>query len=146
MHELNQRLANLSPEKRQLLLERLKQAKPNTIGPQPRTGEPLALSFSQQRLWLLDRLEPQSPTYNIPQAYRLRGVVDVGRLRDSLNRAIARHEALRTVFQERDGQPQQAILPHLTLALPVIDLQPLPPPGTGTAGATAGDRGGSICV
>ncbi|MDK3158300.1 amino acid adenylation domain-containing protein [Kamptonema cortianum] len=127
MNELNQRLANLSPEKRQLLLERLKQVKPNAIGPQPRTGEPLALSFPQQRLWLLDRLEPQNPTYNIPQAYRLRGRVDVERLRDSLNSAIARHEALRTVFQEQEGQPQQRILPHLTLALPVIDLQPLPP-------------------
>ncbi|MBX9399673.1 amino acid adenylation domain-containing protein [Lysobacter sp. BMK333-48F3] len=64
----------------------------------------LPLSFSQQRLWFLDRLEPASATaYLLPAALRLGGRLDRAALRAALDRIVARHEALRCAFVERDG-------------------------------------------
>jgi amino acid adenylation domain-containing protein/non-ribosomal peptide synthase protein (TIGR01720 family) len=90
--------------------------------PIARTG-PLPASFAQQRLWFLAQLEPDSPFYNLPAGFRLRGRLDVDLLTVSLNQVIARHEALRTVFQEIDGQPTQAVLPSVTIEIPVVDLR-----------------------
>jgi amino acid adenylation domain-containing protein/FkbM family methyltransferase len=67
-------------------------------------GEGLPLSFSQQRLWFLDRLEPASATaYLLPAALRLSGTLDRAALRATLDRIVARHEVLRCAFVERDG-------------------------------------------
>ncbi|MFF8004931.1 condensation domain-containing protein, partial [Streptomyces sp. NPDC007917] len=71
---------------------------------------PLPLSYAQQRLWFLHKLEGPSATYNMPLALRLNGSLDRDALHQSLNDVIARHEALRTVFREVDGQPAQHIL------------------------------------
>jgi amino acid adenylation domain-containing protein/non-ribosomal peptide synthase protein (TIGR01720 family) len=88
-------------------------------------GEALPLSFAQQRLWFLDQLDPGSPTYNIPLAVTLHGPLDPARLSTGLERLIARHEALRTVFPNVQGQPQQVILPPGPTPLEVIDLRAL---------------------
>ncbi|MEE8587307.1 MAG: condensation domain-containing protein, partial [Acidobacteriota bacterium] len=88
--------------------------------------EPLPLSFAQQRLWFLDQLEPGSAAYNILSAERLQGPLDVGLLAHSLNLLIDRHEALRTTFSARRGQPLQIIAERLRIPLPVMDLRPLP--------------------
>ncbi|MBA2672822.1 non-ribosomal peptide synthase/polyketide synthase, partial [Ramlibacter sp.] len=78
----------------------------------------LPLSYAQQRLWFLDRYEPQSAAYNIPMALRLLGTaVDAARLQAVFARLIARHESLRTVFEMRNGQSVQVI--HETLDVPV---------------------------
>ncbi|HVR95631.1 MAG TPA: amino acid adenylation domain-containing protein, partial [Thermoanaerobaculia bacterium] len=92
-------------------------------GPRDR---PLPLSFAQERLWFLDRLEPGSAVYNMPAALGLRGGLDVPALAASFREIARRHEPLRTSFPMRDGQPVQAIAPALSVPLPVIDLAALP--------------------
>lgn len=84
---------------------------------------PTPLSFTQQRLWFLDRLEPESPLYNMPLGLRLAGRLDVLALEKALNDVIRRHEVLRTCFPLVDGHPVQSIAPNLTIDLPVIRLR-----------------------
>ncbi|MET0623231.1 MAG: amino acid adenylation domain-containing protein [Pyrinomonadaceae bacterium] len=90
----------------------------------PRDGR-LPLSFSQLRLWLLDRLEPGSTVYNNPYALRLKGALDAAALRRSLDEIVRRHEVLRTSFATVDGEPVQVIEPALGLDLPLLDLSGL---------------------
>ncbi|HEX7239395.1 MAG TPA: amino acid adenylation domain-containing protein, partial [Longimicrobiaceae bacterium] len=91
----------------------------------PRSG-PMPLSFAQQRLWLVDRLEPGSAAYNMPFALRLRGPLDVAAMRGSLDELVRRHEALRTTFAELDGTPVQVVHPPVPTPLPALDLRALP--------------------
>ncbi|WP_147466576.1 condensation domain-containing protein, partial [Pseudomonas cichorii] len=72
--------------------------------------EKLALSFSQQRLWFLDHLDPAAgAAYHLPVALRLNGQLDADALQAALDRLVARHEILRTAFALVDGQPEQRI-------------------------------------
>ena len=87
----------------------------------PREGW-LPLSFAQQRLWLLDQLDPGSPAYAIPLALRLEGGLSIPALQASLGEVMRRHEVLRTVFAEVEGQPVQKVLDARCLRLPLIDL------------------------
>src|SRR4051794_22891 len=64
--------------------------------------EDLPLSFTQQRLWFLDALEPDSSQYHIARAVRLSGALDLPALRQALDAIVARHEALRTTFTATD--------------------------------------------
>ena len=91
-----------------------------------RDTSPLPLSFAQQRLWLLDRLEPGGSVYNIPLAVRLSGPVDAGALERALETVIDRHEALRTRFPEAGGGAVQEIAPRRGPALMRVDLSALP--------------------
>ena len=65
----------------------------------------LPLSFAQQRLWFLDQLEPGSAAYNLSGRLHLEGRLEVSSLEASLNEIVRRHEALRTIFSTRDGEP-----------------------------------------
>ena len=67
------------------------------------------LSFAQQRLWFLAQMEGVSEAYHIPVGLRLSGELDGAALRRALDRIVARHEALRTVFVLADGEPVQRI-------------------------------------
>ncbi|HEX7242094.1 MAG TPA: amino acid adenylation domain-containing protein, partial [Longimicrobiaceae bacterium] len=98
---------------------------PAAIHPVPRTG-PLPLSFHQERLWILDRLEPGSPLYNVPVGSWLRGPLDVAAARRALAEIVRRHEVYRTVYAETDAGPAQVVLPHLDVPLPVDDLSAVP--------------------
>ncbi|MFF0524662.1 non-ribosomal peptide synthase/polyketide synthase [Actinomadura nitritigenes] len=92
------------------------------IAPVPRE-EPLPLSFAQQRLWFLDRLEPGSVEYNVPMPLRLPAAVDVGALTAALSALVERHEVLRTrLVAGEDGVPFQAIDPPSPFWLPVVDV------------------------
>ena len=82
----------------------------------------IPLSFAQQRLWFLDRLDPDRATYNVPAGIRLRGELNITALEQSLNEVIRRHEGLRTVFPTIHDNPAQKILPSLVLSLTPIDL------------------------
>src|SRR5829696_3565411 len=95
------------------------------LAPAPRDAR-LPLSFSQQRMWLLDQLEPGTPTYNISHALRLSGTLDAEALRRSLEEIVSRHEALRTTFAAVDGEPVQVISAATDVELPIEDLTTLP--------------------
>ncbi|HEX7241308.1 MAG TPA: condensation domain-containing protein, partial [Longimicrobiaceae bacterium] len=92
----------------------------------PRRGEGLPLSFAQQRLWFVDRLEPGSAAYNMPHALRVRGKLHREALRASLDALVRRHETLRTTLAEHDGVPVQLLHPPARVPLPTIDLAGLP--------------------
>ncbi|WP_247417880.1 amino acid adenylation domain-containing protein, partial [Ralstonia pseudosolanacearum] len=84
---------------------------------------PLPLSFAQQRLWFLAQMEGGSEAYHIPVGLRLKGELDEDALRRSLDRIVARHEALRTRFVAEDGQAVQLIVPaDVGLTLEWVDL------------------------
>ena len=88
-------------------------------------AEPLPLSFGQQRLWFLDQLEPGTTLWNISNAVRMTGELDVDALRRALSEIVRRHEVLRTTFSNQDGQPVQVIRPAEPLPLELIDLSGL---------------------
>jgi acyl carrier protein len=83
----------------------------------------LPLSFAQQRLWFLDKLEPDSSLYNVTRAIKLKGPLDVEALQKSLNTIVSRHEALRTTFISVKDKVVQAIGEPPSVDLPVNDLR-----------------------
>ena len=93
------------------------------IPPAPRGGL-LPLSFSQQRLWLLDQIEGGA-AYVVPLAMKLTGALDVTALERSLAEIERRHESLRTTFPLADGMPYQEIRAEGAIRLPRADLSRL---------------------
>ncbi|MCE9674106.1 amino acid adenylation domain-containing protein, partial [Myxococcus stipitatus] len=91
-----------------------------------RQGE-LPLSFAQQRLWLLDQLQPGGTQYNIAGALSLDGPLNEEALRRALDHLVQRHESLRVTFLLNDGRPIQVVQPHAYWELPLTDLTGLPP-------------------
>ncbi|MFI5777057.1 amino acid adenylation domain-containing protein [Nocardia sp. NPDC051570] len=87
------------------------------LGPAPRTDR-VPLSLAQQRMWVINQLDPESPSYNIPLAIRLTGALDVDALRHAVGDVVERHEVLRTRYPAGPGgRPYQEILP-VSEALP----------------------------
>ncbi|WP_333766773.1 amino acid adenylation domain-containing protein [Streptomyces sp. IBSBF 2435] len=84
--------------------------------------DPLPLSFAQQRLWFLNRLEGPSATYNVPLVLRLDGPLDADALESALGDVAERHESLRTVFPDTGGVARQVVVDAGGIAL---DLAPL---------------------
>ncbi len=78
-----------------------------SVVPRP---DSVPLSYAQQRMWFINRLDPSAATYNIPGVFRLRGAVDVGALRQAVIDVVSRHEVLRTIFPEHGGVPHQVVL------------------------------------
>ncbi|MFJ9545779.1 non-ribosomal peptide synthetase [Streptomyces erythrochromogenes] len=94
-----------------------------TAGERP---DDLPLSFAQQRLWLIDRMEGPSALYNLPLALRLTGPLDPAALELALGDLVARHEILRTLITDRDGEPRQRIVPPAEARIP-FDRRSTPP-------------------
>ncbi|MFB7738713.1 amino acid adenylation domain-containing protein [Streptomyces sp. NPDC056112] len=104
------------------LVERAGAARPRAV-PMPRPDR-LPVSFTQQRLWFLNRLEGPSPTYNLGVSLRFTGRIDRDALHEALHDVMVRHESLRTVFRDHDGVPVQCVVPEreARLRIPVTEL------------------------
>ena len=90
-------------------------------GPVPRAdGARVPLTPAQQRLWLLQRLDPGSAAYTVPVALRLVGALDRAALQAAVDAVVARHEALRTRFPEVDGAPQVVVDPPGPVEIAVV--------------------------
>lgn len=111
MPDFEQRIADLSPAKRELLrqIAARQRAGQNRIQPRPRP-ERIPLTFGQRRLWLLDQFSPGLIAYNEPIALWLEGTPDRVHLRAAVQALAGRHEGLRTVFRSEQGEPFQHIL------------------------------------
>nr|QEO74128.1 condensation domain-containing protein [uncultured bacterium] len=127
--ELSRRTGEISAEKLALLVLRAKKKRAETPGmgriPRRTASGPAPLSFAQQRLWVLDRLEPGSTAYNMPSLARLRGVLHVEAFERALGEIVRRHESLRTTFgegTEGDTEPVQIVAPSGDFRLPFTDL------------------------
>ncbi len=125
-------VVDIPADKLSLLVEQLKRkqdaARAPQLRPVPRAGL-LPLSFSQQRLWFLEQLEPGTAFYNLPWAMRFRGGLRREVLAAGVDELVRRHESLRTRFEHADGRPHQVVDPPRPLPLPLIDLAALPPAG-----------------
>ena len=121
----------LSPRKKAILdalLDKEGMASTEDKIPRRRESGPVPLSFSQQRLWFFDQFEPASFVYNVLTPVSLRGNLDVSALQEAFNHLVRRHEALRTTFELREGQPVQIIGQQQSIPIRRIDLSHLPRP------------------
>jgi len=84
------------------------------------------ISYSQRKYWRFNEKNPGNPTFNLISSFRITGPLEIPVLEKSFNEIVRRHETLRTVFREVNGQPTQVICSHLELPVPVIDLSQLP--------------------
>ncbi|MGW7449117.1 amino acid adenylation domain-containing protein [Kitasatospora sp. NPDC054795] len=91
-----------------------------------RGAEQVPLSYGQRRFWFLHKLVGPDSTYNVPLVLRWDGDLDQEALRAALGDLTARHETLRTLIQQRDGQAVQHILP-VTAARPALTVEPVAP-------------------
>jgi non-ribosomal peptide synthetase component F len=119
MTDLRGRLQELGPAGKRALLARL-------LSLQKAKGKVAPLSYAQQRLWFLEQLVSGNPFYNESSAVRLLFPLNTAALEKTLNEIVRRHEALRTNFEETDGEPLQRVLPPQHFELPVTDLSHLP--------------------
>ncbi|MEI5640035.1 MULTISPECIES: amino acid adenylation domain-containing protein [unclassified Pseudoalteromonas] len=85
-----------------------------------RSAETLPVSFAQQRLWFIDKLQGGSSEYNMPMALRVSGSLDLTLVEQVLSTIVARHEVLRSVYVEEDGQVKQKIKPMSEVAVEVV--------------------------
>ncbi len=121
--------ATLTPAKRALLEMRLsghtpQRAKVQTIEKRP-DGSGFPLSFAQQRLWFIYQMAPESVAYNMPTALRLEGILNLPALETAFIEVIRRHEILRAIYGESDGEPVMKINPVPAQIMHSIDLQSL---------------------
>src|SRR5579883_1475478 len=129
MTDILKRLENLSPEKRELVLQKLKQQQQSSQNERQLTPllapvsreQPLPLSFAQQRLWFLDQLEGEKCVYNVPFFWQLKGFLNKAALEQAIREIVQRHEVLRTTFSVVDGSPIQVIHTHSQVTVQVVD-------------------------
>jgi amino acid adenylation domain-containing protein len=105
-------------EKRRLLAELLakRAARPHRF----------PLSFAQERLWFLDRLQPGGSSYRIAAVLSVRGPLRPAVLAASLGELVRRHESLRTTFADEEGQAAQIVSPDVRFDLAEADLREIP--------------------
>jgi len=128
---LDDRLSTLSPAQRELF-EVLRRKQESARRPEPPPlvrrppGDGWPLSIDQERLWFLHQLDPTDISYNLGMVTRLEGPLDARVLAACLTEVVRRHEAWRTTFPARYGQPLQVVAPPAPVPLPLVDLSGLP--------------------
>jgi amino acid adenylation domain-containing protein len=81
------------------------------------------LSITQQSFWLFEQLHPNTPTFNIPFAFKLTGILNFYALEQAFSEMVHRHATLRTHFEVTEtGAPRQRIIPPAPISVTVIDL------------------------
>ncbi|MGI5309470.1 amino acid adenylation domain-containing protein [Rheinheimera sp. WS51] len=113
--DLEAKLKALSPEQRELLIQRLAQRKTSAAPanlklPKAKEAEYYPLSHEQQRIWFMSQFDPSSPEYNIPIVYSVNGELDSARLGEAMLRTIEFHPILRSQYREVDGIAKQKVL------------------------------------
>jgi hypothetical protein len=112
-----------------LLIARARRDQQNTqldaIEAGPREDD-LPLSFSQERVWFLQQLNPTTAAYHFQATLSITGPLDVMALERSLGEIVRRHEIFRTTFPASGGQPIQLVHAAQPIHLPVLDLQAAP--------------------
>lgn len=98
---------------------------PGTI-PRRNLGQACPLTYSQEQVWLLSRLDSTGHLYNLAGAMRIRGPIEIGILRKAVNALVARHEILRASFPTVNGVPQQVFASSLFLDMPISDFRSRP--------------------
>ncbi len=118
----------LSSRKRELLERLLRQQSeksPARITPRSADMAHAPLSYAQERLWFLERLEPEGAAYTVRFSIRFRSAVDPRALQLSLDEIVRRHEILRTTFPAVDDRPVQRVAEPAAVPLETIDVGPL---------------------
>ena len=94
--------------------------------PVPRSGT-LPLSFLQERLWVLQQLQPDDTAYNMASSSGVADPLDVSRLEQAIHRVIERHEILRARFVQVNGEPRMQLANAADTPVIVRDLRAMPP-------------------
>uniref|UniRef100_A0A2P1CZA6 AptC n=1 Tax=Nostoc sp. FSN-E TaxID=2027337 RepID=A0A2P1CZA6_9NOSO len=126
MSDLLKRLESLSPEKRELVLQKLKQQQKSPLLTSVSREQNLPLSFAQQRLWFIDQLEGDNCVYNVPFFWRIEGLLNISALEKAILEIVQRHEVLRTSFSMVDESPIQIIHAHPQVKIEVLDWRQIP--------------------
>jgi amino acid adenylation domain-containing protein len=115
VEQLARRLEGMQRQRQALAVPPLvKQAQPST-GPHP-------LSYAQQRLWFLERLQPGNSAYHMAAGVWLEGPLRHEELRRALQQLVQRHEILRTSFHAEAEGPVQRVHEAVELELPVVEV------------------------
>ncbi len=116
----------------------VKEARPSSV-PASQPGAAQACSFSQQALWMVERLAIGTGAYNSAQAVRLSGGLDVPALERALQALLQRHDVLRTGFDEIDGSPLQRVHADAVLTLARADMRGMSEAAAPAAGELIND-------
>jgi amino acid adenylation domain-containing protein len=92
----------------------------------PELANHCRLSLDQERFWILQQIDLESPIYNVYSATRFKGALKIPLLVAAINEIARRYETLRTTFPVLDGRPVQEIAPRFAVTIPVVDLRALP--------------------
>ncbi|HEX2641472.1 MAG TPA: amino acid adenylation domain-containing protein, partial [Thermoanaerobaculia bacterium] len=128
--------ADLEAKKRQLLALLMKEEGidplRSPILAQGRDRASYPLSFEQERIWVIDQIEPGNTAYNLPGGLHLIGPLRRDVLERAFTEVVRRHFVLRTTYGAGpDGAPVQIVQPPFEVRIPVVDLTGLPPQDRG---------------
>ena len=85
--------------------------------PQAEEKEIYPMSSAQKRLYLINQMDDEGITYNMPAGLEIQGRFDFDGMKSALEQLTARHEALRTSFHSEDGEAVQKIAKEVRIEL-----------------------------